>query len=191
MDLKENKYPSMLMNKEEDSKDLRDLKKEIKYDKVTGDLFWTVPFANRNLSKPIGSNNDRYKVLIFRQKRYHLHKIVWYLFNGYYPVKGQIDHVNQNTKDNRIENLRYVSSFENSRNKPLRRDNKLGIVGVFFENYTQKYRASIVDNKGKLVRSKRFDSICEAIFWRIVKEKEYGYSINHGRQKSLLPYRRK
>lgn len=180
-------------NKEEDSKDLQDLIKEIKYIPETGELFWIVPGVHRKLDVPIDQGKSRYKVITFRQIRYHQHLLIWYIFNGIYPIgkEVEIDHINQNTKDNRIENLRLVTSKENSRNKPMRRDNHTGVTGVYFENYTQKYRASIIDLNGKNIRSKRFGTIDEAKQWRDSKIKEFGYTENHGRELSKLPYRKK
>ena len=156
-------------------------------------MFWIVKGPNRKLDVSIDHGKSRYKVLTFRQKRYHQHLVIWYMFNGIYPTSKdtQIDHINQNTKDNRIENLRLVSSKENSRNKPKRRDNKTGVTGVYFESYTQKYRASIIDLNGKNIRSKRFRTIDEAKQWRDSKVKEFGYTENHGKELSRLSYRRK
>ena len=44
-----------------------------------------------------------------------LHRLVWALVYGRFP--SQIDHVNGNRKDNRIENLREVTPSENDMNR--------------------------------------------------------------------------
>ena len=46
-----------------------------------------------------------------------LHRLVWVLCHGRFPK--QIDHINGNPKDNRIENLREVSQSENDMNRLL------------------------------------------------------------------------
>ena len=45
----------------------------------------------------------------------NLHQVVWVLQYGCMPT--QIDHINGNPKDNRIENLREVSRSENDMNR--------------------------------------------------------------------------
>lgn len=177
-------------NKEEDSEQLKSLCKEISYNKDTGDFYWIVKGIHRDLTKPIDQSNSRYKCLTYKQVKYALHKLAWYCVYGIYP-KENIDHIDQNTHNNSIANLRLVTSFENSRNKPKRRDNQSGITGVYFEQYTQKYRASIIDKDGNNIRSKRFNTIDEAEQWRNSKINEFGYTEIHGKELSRLPYRKK
>lgn len=50
--------------------------------------------------------------------------------------------------DNRKDNLRIVSSFENNKNMGLRKDNKSGTKGVYWRRDTNKWSAKItVDNR--------------------------------------------
>ena len=42
----------------------------------------------------------------------------------------QVDHINKNRNDNRLENLRWVNHTDNTRNSGLRRDNTSKIQGV-------------------------------------------------------------
>ena len=48
----------------------------------------------------------------------YVHRLVWEAFNGAIPHGLEIDHINTNRDDNRLENLRVVTSKEN-KNNPL------------------------------------------------------------------------
>jgi len=62
-------------------------------------------------------------------KTYSAHRIIWLICNGKYP-DGEIDHINRNKTDNRIENLRDVTRAINELNKGVRKDSKTGVKGV-------------------------------------------------------------
>lgn len=62
--------------------------------------------------------------------RIHLHQVVWVLCYGALPT--QIDHVNGNPRDNRVENLREVSQSENDMNRVFawKPNARTGLPGV-------------------------------------------------------------
>jgi hypothetical protein len=64
--------------------------------------------------------------------------------------KTQADHKNHDTLDNRRLNLRKASHAQNAQNHRLRRDNKSGYSGVWFEEEMDAYRAYITVNKEHL-----------------------------------------
>ena len=61
-----------------------------------------------------------------------MHKIVWAWHHGRFPTM-QIDHINGNSFDNHIENLREVSASENKMNMlyPWKPNAKTGLPGVY------------------------------------------------------------
>ena len=71
------------------------------------------------------------------------HRLVWFLENGYLP--GQIDHINGNRSDNRIENLRPATNRQNAYNKaaPKKKSALPRGVGTLRSG---KYQARIRDN---------------------------------------------
>lgn len=107
------------------------------YDDETGKLFNR---TNRSSTARAGdeagglakySNGARYRRVRIGEKKYMTHQIIWLMRTGEWPTQ-EIDHINGNTLDNRIENLRLVSNQENKKNKALYKNNTTGIPGVSF-----------------------------------------------------------
>jgi len=73
-----------------------------------------------------GSSNPRYPYIkiCIDYNRYYLHDVLWFYAQHEWP-HGVIDHINGNTKDNRIINLRDVSFRENSINQCRHRRGRL------------------------------------------------------------------
>jgi len=85
----------------------------------------------------------------FFNKDFLAHRIAWLIYYGEWP-KNQIDHINQDPTDNRIENLRDVTQVENLKNQALRSTNTSGYLGVHFEKAKQKYRVRVqINNSSK------------------------------------------
>ena len=78
---------------------------------------------------------------------FKVHKVVWEMFNGKMEKGFQIDHINGNILDNRIENLRKATYAENQWNAKTRVDNKSGIKGVCWNSKLNKWYAQIKHNK--------------------------------------------
>lgn len=107
------------------------------------------------------------------------HRVIWAIFYGRWP-KDQIDHINGNRTDNRIENLREVSSLRNNQNMKRSSLNTSGFTGVSWCRATSKWRASIRVNK-KSVSLGYYEKKKDAIKARIAGNAEYGFHPNHGR----------
>lgn len=83
----------------------------------------------------------------------------------------EVDHENRNRKDNRKNNLRNCSHFENSRNKSISVLNKSGVTGVSWSKEKQCWQISITINfKQKHLGYNK--NIENAIFIRLKAEKE-------------------
>jgi hypothetical protein len=77
-------------------------------------------------------------------KPHRLNRIIWWMITGNKPDKKEIiDHINGDTLDNRSENLRICSHFENSQNKGMSSNNTSGYKGVTWSKKSKKWQASI------------------------------------------------
>ncbi len=59
------------------------------------------------------------------------------------PKGYEVDHINLDTLDNRLCNLRIVTHQQNQINQPLQKNNTSGVSGVSFYPARNKYRARI------------------------------------------------
>lgn len=88
-------------------------------------------------------------------------QISWLVQYGELPSKGiHIDHINNNTKDDRIENLQLLTIRENTTKGKVLKGRDLPI-GVYWNESNKKYRVKIHIN-GKQVHLGYFDTIDKA-----------------------------
>jgi hypothetical protein len=81
------------------------------------------------------------------RKLFRLHRLVGLYFLENPDNKKCIDHINGNTKDNTINNLRWASLCENNHNAKIRKDNTSGVKGIIFDKKSNKYHARIMINR--------------------------------------------
>jgi hypothetical protein len=113
---------------------------------------------------------------LFR-KHHYAHRIIWWMTNGIEP--SEIDHRNGIRSDNRIENLKNVSSSENSKNLKLMKHNTSSCSGVYLNRKQDVWVAQItIDKKRKFLGS--FKDKKDAINARKEAESYYGFSDRHG-----------
>lgn len=87
------------------------------YDPTDGALRWKVSRQRIVRGAVAGSDNgDGYIQICVNGHRYLAHRLVWLFHHGSWPTH-EIDHINRNRTDNRIENLRDLPRSENVKNK--------------------------------------------------------------------------
>ena len=98
---------------------------------------------------------------------------------GSWPEK-EIDHINNNTLDNRFVNLREADHQQNGYNKKLQANNTSGVKGVYWDKSRCKWMARLNIN-GRMVNLGRFANIEDAVK-KIMEEREkhHGEFFNHG-----------
>lgn len=70
-------------------------------------------------------------------KTYKGHRLVWMLFNGDIPDAHEVDHIDRNKLNNRIENLRCVPKVINLRNRDMQKNNASGVTGVSLNTHNK------------------------------------------------------
>jgi len=101
-----------------------------------GILYWKTPTKKSNKDRRVkggrSSKGYYYTSFVYEKIKYHekFSRLIWVLVHGEVP-KGVIDHIDGNTSNDSISNLRDVSRSENLRNHPRFRDGD--IIGVFYD----------------------------------------------------------
>lgn len=87
---------------------------------------------------------------------------VRYLHREIIDAKSEelVDHINGNTLDNRIENLRICTRAENQRNRGKQKNNTSGYKGVFWDKQRQRWLVQI-RYLGKSINLGRTDDLVE------------------------------
>lgn len=118
----------------------------VDYDRLTGEFTWKV---NRRGPAKVGDSagytrSDGYTRLKIEQRAIWAHRLAWAFVNGEMP-DGCIDHINGDTSDNRIENLRNVDAKTNSENerKGRRRKLKGSLLGAHWSETWSRWKSSI------------------------------------------------
>jgi len=127
------------------------LRELLHYDPETGEFTWR---ANRGGGVKAGdiagtiSTSKGYRN-IWIGGNYKAHRLAWLYVHGVWP-EAQIDHINQNKADNRMENLRLVTHAENMQNRPCQRNNVSGFKGVAPCRRTGRWQALICSNNKQI-----------------------------------------
>jgi hypothetical protein len=93
--------------------------------------------------KPVkgSTTSTGYLAVMISRKIIKIHKMVAYCFIGERPEKLQIDHIDRNKLNNRLDNLRYCTAKENQRNKDCYR------IDILTQD--QKERDKIIRKEGQ------------------------------------------
>ena len=134
-----------------------------------GYLYWAIPKQGRK-EKAGNINKDGYTIIVLNGIWYKAHRLIFLMHNGYLP--NQIDHIDGNPNNNKIENLRAVSHNQNMQNKGIYKNNTSGVKGVSFDKNSNKFRVYINMNKKRKYFG-RFDDFELAELVAIEARKKY------------------
>jgi hypothetical protein len=127
-------------------KDLVDL---LDYHQETGVFQWKKKRRGIQTNKPLGTNNGfGYLRISVLGRSYYAHRLAWFYVHGVWPE--EVDHINGNRADNRIQNLRDVNRQENAENRHgCQKNSKSLVLGVSWHKKAKKWQAHICVAKEK------------------------------------------
>lgn len=104
-------------------------------------------------------DKDGYLIIKVKQRQFKAHRIAWLLHYGEFP-SCELDHINRNRLDNRIENLRESTRRQQIENRDLPLNKDTGVVGIYIDRTKGLKKKYTFSHKGKKYR---FYSLKEAM----------------------------
>lgn len=132
----------------------------LSYDPETGVFRWLVNRQGKAKAGDVAGStrNDGYCTICVARVKLYQHQLAWMFVHGAAPLQT-IDHRNGNPSDNRIGNLRDVSSKKNSENRTTAgpRKNCGRLLGAHWSKIHKRWKSSIA-TAGKSKHLGWFDS---------------------------------
>ena len=102
--------------------------------------------------KPFGHFDKRVGYIRCRvnKKSLLVHRIIYAMFNGDVMPEHDVDHVDRDKLNNRIENLRPATRGQNVVNSKVRSDNPYGYKGVTYHKASGKYAAQTMKDQVRI-----------------------------------------
>ena len=122
-------------------------------------------YTSRHRVSPGSERGRGYYGITVDNHTVYIHQLVYEVFVERVPEGMEIDHINADPHDNRVENLRVVTKSGNMRN-PITRKRNLAQLGSVrskaVEMRQRKVRAVWIDDDHRVVVSKDFNTVTAA-----------------------------
>lgn len=119
-----------------------ELRAQLIYDEEAGAFFK----RGRPRNQALGKRQGEYWAVYVNGRYWKAHHLVILYVHGRWPT-DVVDHINGDTVDNRLSNLRECKQADNVKAARRRRDNSSGVKGVSFCNRAKKWVAYIQHDK--------------------------------------------
>lgn len=146
-----------------------DISKRVRYE--DGVLYWVSTINKCKVGTRVGTPDALgYMRLRQRGRMLSCHRLIFFMFHGWLPEN--VDHIDGDNRNNRIENLRAATVCQNMRNCKTPITNTSGVKGVYLHKQLGKWTASIRIDK-KLAHLGTFTTIFDAACARKSAEIKY------------------
>lgn len=133
------------MHPAKDDLDFSYVNSRLSYDKTTGILTWKDSRKKEFIGRIAGYTLvDGGIAVKIDKKLYKAHRLAWLLYYGQWP-NGDLDHIDGNRANNKINNLRIASIRQNGQNRKENRNKPCGTRRSF-----NKWHATITINKKRV-----------------------------------------
>lgn len=123
----------------------------INYNPATGQFTWAVSAPGIRAGKRAGAVSVYgYRVIKVGGRQVRACRLAWFLTHSEWPV-AEIDHIDGDRLNDRIENLRVVDRAANSQNKggAQRNNRSCGLLGVTWNKQHKRWQAKITARKAR------------------------------------------
>lgn len=135
-----------------------EMSEKLRYDAKTGVIYRKKKDGSEKIASFYSKAQRRNRVK-FKEKWMYAYRVGWLLSYGSWP-ENEIDHINGDSSDDRLENLRDVDRRTNQENlRKAKRTNAASVLGV--SKHRNRFRA-MVKVKGKSVYLGSFPTAEEA-----------------------------
>ena len=101
-----------------------------------------------------------------KSKNYYTHRLVAIHYLPNPQNLPEIDHINRDKSDNRLQNLRWSSKRDNAQNKGMFKNNKTGHKGITFVKSTNRWKYQ--KNFKGYCKSRSFKSKTDALCFKYI-----------------------
>lgn len=106
-------------------------------------LRWKISGKGRRKDLQAGSFQRKYWAIMYKGVKYYNHRIIYFLKTGQDPENFTIDHINRDTTNNNVSNIRLATKKQQLGNTKINKKNKSGYKGVSLNAKSNKWYAFI------------------------------------------------
>lgn len=165
------KFPDPRINKEF-------VRAHFSYDPSTGALLRKIATRFSPVGSVVGCQTGKghltgagYLGVRLKNRLYKVAHLVWLHEKGTWPAQS-LDHIDRDTNNNRIENLREATRFQQAQNLVRKKTSRSGVRGVYWHIKMRRWQAEITANGRRLFLGS-FKSKAQAVRARRAGEKTY------------------